>query len=447
MYIPKRAAGRSPFVLAIALLVAGLLIAAGVIAFRVDATSGNAGTSDTGARTTKTISSQDVTAAQAVTTQYMHAFLARQYHTMWSLLHPQVQAVWPDEAAFTTYWSTRFQEYTLHTFMVGQAKTLSSWTNPETMTTYANVLQLPVSLQLDFKAQQTNSTPPEDLHPSQLFKNLPFVVQHIDHKGSIAAHWAVLEGGPADLEAPILPPTTPVASTVNVPILMYHHISDIPRYNALDKSLTVSTTVFTQQLDHLKAQGYQTITFNQLFDALYYNGPLPTKPIILTFDDGYDDAYASAYPALVKHGFSGMFYIITGKVNWQGQMSWGQMNTMLTNGMQMGSHTINHVDVGQVYLNSREQVQQELQASLAAMQQHLGVVIQQFCYPSGEPFRHGSLALRRAIVALLAADGYVGATTDPGMTGVEQNSIYPFTLLRLRIDGRDTVQNFINRLP
>jgi peptidoglycan/xylan/chitin deacetylase (PgdA/CDA1 family) len=142
-----------------------------------------------------------------------------------------------------------------------------------------------------------------------------------------------------------------------------------------------------------------------------------------------------------------MFYIITGKVGWQGQMTWHQLSQMLTHGMQMGSHTVHHVDMGQVYLNSPEQAQQELQVSRATMQQRLGVLIQQFCYPSGEPFRHGSAYLRQVIVSLLTKDGYIGATTDPGITGIEQSSQRPFALLRLRIDGRDKLDNFVVRLP
>ncbi len=386
---------------------------------------------------------QSKTEAQAVTTQYMHAFLGQQYHTMWGSLHPQAQSMWANEATFADYLNNRFQAYTLHSFTLGTEKTLASWTNPETMISYANVEQIAVSLQLDMKAQAQGNVPPENVHPSRLFQNLPFVVQRDSHTG----RWLVLAGGPTDVEAPILPPVTQRATTVHVPILMYHHISDKPTYNALDKSLTVTSKLFKQQLDYLKQRGYSSITFNQLFAALYYNAPLPVKPIILTFDDGYDDAYTDAYPTLVQHGFSGMFYIITGKVGWQGQMAWSQISQMLAHGMQMGSHTVHHVDMGQVYTNSPEQAQQELQVSRATMQQHLGIVIQQFCYPSGEPFRHGSLYLQRVIVGLLASDGYVGATTDPGMTGTEQSSGSPFVLLRLRIDGRDGMASFVERLP
>jgi peptidoglycan/xylan/chitin deacetylase (PgdA/CDA1 family) len=429
----------------LSLLVLGILTATGVWVYMLSLPNETLPTNPI--QIGMTIRPQDKTAAQNVTTKYMHAFLTHQYHIMWSLLNPQVQRVWTNEETFATYWYTRFQAYTLHTFTLGQEKTLSSWTNPETMIVYSHVEQLSVSLQLDLNVSQKDGVPPEDVRPSLLFQNLPFIVQHVNDTHTATGRWLVLNGGPADLEAPILPPIIPVTTSVNVPILMYHHISDAPTHNVLDKSLTVTSLLFNQQLDHLKTQGYSTITFNQLFDALYYNGPLPRKPILLTFDDGYDDAYTVAYPALVKHGFSGMFYIITGKVGWQGQMTWPQLSQMLTNGMQMGSHTVHHVDMGQVYTNSPEQAQQELQVSRATMQQRLGIVIQQFCYPSGEPFRHGSLALRQAIVNLLASDGYIGATTDPGMTGVEQSSQSPFVLLRLRIDGRDGLDNFIARLP
>ena len=269
----------------------------------------------------------------------------------------------------------------------------------------------------------------------------------IRDRGNGQKDWLVLDGGPADLEAPILPPLQPMIKTVQVPILMYHHISDVVPPTALGESLTVTPTMFSKQLAYLKRQGYSSITFNQLFDALYYGGPLPRQPIILTFDDGYDDAYGFAFPILKAYGFSGTFYIITGKVGWAAYLNWKQIRSMFAEGMQFGSHTINHVDLGNLLLYSQAIVQQELQKSQEALQQHLGVVMQQFCYPAGEPFQHGTLAARQQIVALLLADGYVGATTDPGMTGTVQSSGAPFVLLRVRVDGRSSFQDFTYSLP
>jgi peptidoglycan/xylan/chitin deacetylase (PgdA/CDA1 family) len=382
--------------------------------------------------------------------QFMTALLNHQYATMWTMLHPQVQAVWPGKAAYISYWQTRFQDYTLQRFVLGKARWLDQWVNPETMIAYNQVIEVPTSLLLEpgQAIQLQSQAPPEDLHPDQVFQNLPFIVQQVPAADKAKkSRWLILAGGPADLEASILPPVQSASTAVQVPILMYHHISDVVPPTSLGTSLTITPTFFGQQLDYLQKRGYHTITFNQLFDALYYGGPLPSHPIILTFDDGYDDAFHFAFPRLKAHGFSGMFYIITGKVGWSAYLNWKQIRTMLKGGMQIGSHTIHHVDMGSLVLYSQDLAQQELQKSQEALQNHLGTVIQQFCYPSGEPFNHGSLAARQQIVSLLASDGYVGATTDPGMTGTYQNSTDPFVLLRIRVDGRSDLQFFMDSLP
>jgi peptidoglycan/xylan/chitin deacetylase (PgdA/CDA1 family) len=291
--------------------------------------------------------------------------------------------------------------------------------------------------------------PTTDQNPSQLFQNLPLIAQRTTTRmgRETADQWLILSGGPADLEAPILPPVTPVSRKINIPILMYHHITDVPPHNILDLSLTVTPNVFGQQLDYLKLHGYHTITFNQLFNFLYYNGPLPSKPIILTFDDGYDDAYTFAYPILQKHGYSGMFYIITGKVGWKGQATWDQLREMLANGMQMGSHTITHRNMGEVWRISPQEAQQEFQQSRQDLQTQLGIIIQQFCYPTGEPFHHEKPVVQQAIMALLEQDGYIGATTDPPPVGMTQDSQKPFILLRVRVDGRESLQEYFNSFP
>src|SRR5215467_8369028 len=395
------------------------------------------------------VSGQQQVEAQAVAHQYMTAFLKGRYGEIWSLLNPQVRVIWPGEAVFAKFWQLRFHDYTVQSFLLGSIHGLTRWVNPETMQAYTQVIELPISLQIEPKPVLLKQAglPPEDLHPSEVFQDLSFIVQQVSGQNKQQARWFVLDGGPVDLEAPILPPARPVHKVVQVPILMYHHISDTHPTNLLDLSLTVTPAHFSQQLDYLKARNYHTITFNQLFAALYYNGPLPQHPIILTFDDGYEDAYRFAFPILQAHGFNGTFYIITGVVGWKGYLNWIQVRGMLANGMQIGSHTIHHVDIGSTLLYSPNVAQEELQQSQARLQRELGEVIQQFCYPSGEPFRHGSLALQQRVVALLAADGYVGATTDPGQTGIIQSSDAPFVLLRIRVDGRESFLEFAASLP
>jgi len=318
------------------------------------------------------------------------------------------------------------------------------------MIRYEQVEALPISLQLSAQvpADKVSQLPTLDQKPSEIFQNLPLIAVRatLYRDREMAEQWLILNGGPADLEAPILPPLTPISRTIDLPILMYHHITDVPTHNILDLSLTVTPDIFDQQLDYLKQHGYHTITFNQLFNFLYYNGPLPSKPIILSFDDGYEDAYKFAYPILKEHGYSGMFYIITGKVGWKGQATWDQLREMVANGMQMGSHTITHRNMGEVWRYSHAIAQQELQQSQQDMQTQLGMAIQQFCYPTGEPFHHEQPVVQQAIMTLLEQDGYIGATTDPPPMGMTQDSQKPFILLRVRVDGRETLQDFFRSI-
>lgn len=383
--------------------------------------------------------------------KYMNALLDQNYEVMWSLLHPHMRMKWPSEKAFANFWQARFHDYTLQGFTLGQVWHSSFWVDPETMVQYKQVDELPVSLQLtpNDTAQHGVLLPPEDVHPDQVLHNLPFTVQHIATKGESVGQWFILDGGPADPEAPILPPLTPVTRTVQVPILMYHHIAPYASYNPLSSYFSVWVVApkdFSQQMDYLEMHGYHTITFNQLFNALYYGGPLPPKPIILTFDDGTIDHYQFAYPILQKHHFSGMFYIITGRVGMDGQMDWPQLREMLKHGMQMGSHTIHHIDLAIKMLGPEDVVQEELRESKQMLQRELGIVIQQFCYPYGDPFNRGSDQQRQRIVTLLAADGYVGATTAFGETGRTQESQHPFALLRITVSGLEGFQDFIARL-
>jgi peptidoglycan/xylan/chitin deacetylase (PgdA/CDA1 family) len=394
-------------------------------------------------------SNSDAAEVTALGTQFMDALLNQKYAGMWSLLHPQIQAMWHDQTTFTHYVQMRFENYTLLSFSLGTVGQLSSWTNPETMVQYKNVEMMPISLHMlsQLTPQQQAMLAPQFQQPDQLLKNIPFIVQRVANQSK--NQWLVLKSGPVDAEAPILPPLTTASRNVNVPILMYHYISGVPVNDpdpVLRASLSVSPPLFNQQLDFLQQQGYHSITLNQLMNALYYGVPLPNKPIILTFDDGYLDAYTDAYPALKAHGFSAMFYIITGFVGQQTQMSWDQMREMLANGMQMGSHTVHHANLGLAYMASAAQVNQELQVSQTDMQNQLGISIQHFCYPFGSPFTGNDTTLQQNVVGLLAANGYIDAVTDPGPTGVTQSSTAPFVLLRLRNDGRSSLQDFMNML-
>ena len=91
---------------------------------------------------------------------------------------------------------------------------------------------------------------------------------------------------------------------LRVPILMYHYVSELPPgADDMRRGLTVTPERFTAHMQFLHDQGYTTISLYDLNDALTKGTPLPPKPIILTFDDGYSDAYTNVFPVLKQFGF------------------------------------------------------------------------------------------------------------------------------------------------
>jgi len=83
----------------------------------------------------------------------------------------------------------------------------------------------------------------------------------------------------------------------DVPILMYHHIAEDADGS---NDAVVSPEKFESDMMMLKQNGYTTILFKDLVDYVNYEGELPEKPILVTFDDGYESNYSYAYPVLKK---------------------------------------------------------------------------------------------------------------------------------------------------
>ncbi|NIV37881.1 MAG: polysaccharide deacetylase family protein, partial [Anaerolineae bacterium] len=81
------------------------------------------------------------------------------------------------------------------------------------------------------------------------------------------------------------------------------------------RDLSVSPRDFEEQLAYLQQEGYESITLNDLALHLTRGKPLPPKPIILTFDDGYANAYTEAFPLLQQYGFAGTFFVISEPVD------------------------------------------------------------------------------------------------------------------------------------
>lgn len=94
--------------------------------------------------------------------------------------------------------------------------------------------------------------------------------------------------------------------TVNVPILLYHHFSADPT----EDTAVVSQDTFRHHMQLIKENGYEAITFEDLIGFTEGNKQLPEKPVIITFDDGYQSNYEYAFPVLKEENMKGTIFVI-----------------------------------------------------------------------------------------------------------------------------------------
>jgi peptidoglycan/xylan/chitin deacetylase (PgdA/CDA1 family) len=234
------------------------------------------------------------------------------------------------------------------------------------------------------------------------------------------------------------PTPTPVVlpDQAQVPILMYHYVSELPpdadRYR---RDLTVSPENFKAQLDYLADAGYHPIALTDLYLYLTQGYPLPDKPIVLTFDDGYRDAYEVVFPLLLDHGFTGTFFVLATPAHLESPayMTWAQMKEMSDAGMDIQAHGRDHVDMrGRSY----HYLVYQILGIQEAIHYHTDRLPRFFCYPSGK--------YDASVVAVLKSAGYWGAvTTEWGQTHTRQSL---FEMPRLRVRGSDTLTDFVDKL-
>ena len=364
---------------------------------------------------------------------FMQTFLKKDWATLWSTLASAAQQLYSGESDFAHFEQAKYGEVSFTSYSAGRAEIVQPWLDPDTTQLYPLATVVPVALDASASPGVLSALSIADLKNGLLHDT---TLAMVPHNGG----WQVVIAGPADIDAPILVPASPPATKLLVPIFMYHHVSNVQTTDALDYSLTVTTTDFNAQLDWLHQQGYTSIDMTELFDALYYGKALPLHPMILTFDDGYADMYTDALPALLAHHDRGVFYIITGMIG-GGYLTWSQVQILRDEGMQIASHTVHHVNIGQPpYYTS---TQDELTQSKETLQKELGLPIQFFCYPSGEPFHHDSVAEQQIVLQDLYNDGYIGATLDPfSFDSTIQDAQTPYQLTRIRVSGGEPLTAF-----
>jgi peptidoglycan/xylan/chitin deacetylase (PgdA/CDA1 family) len=216
----------------------------------------------------------------------------------------------------------------------------------------------------------------------------------------------------------------------SIPILMYHSISNHPK-----NALCVAPDRFALEMKHLHDAGYHPIDFDALANGWLHKEPIPIKPILITFDDGYVDNYQAAYPVLKQYHFPATIFLITQFIGHPNMLTWQQIHEMDAEGLiKFGSHTLNHLDLSHM---SESQQQAEILQSKQDLENELGHAIDTFCYPAGR--------YNDTTVKLVQKAGYIFAvTTHPGNATLSQGQ---WTLHRVRVSGDESVATFDSLFP
>jgi peptidoglycan/xylan/chitin deacetylase (PgdA/CDA1 family) len=210
-----------------------------------------------------------------------------------------------------------------------------------------------------------------------------------------------------------------------IPILMYHGVLDIPWGIS---SLFVKVSELDSEIKYLHDNNYTCLTISQIPEASNYS-----KPIFITFDDAYSDVYLNAFPILKKYNCTASVYVILSGFDDETYVNKDMVKEMSLYGIEIGSHTLSHNNLGALSKSDREY---NLMESQKELQDLIGKKVRTIAYPYGS---YGT--------------GVMNSTSlyyDYALTTVEgvnySKTMNNYALKRLRVSRSMGLQAFINKV-
>jgi peptidoglycan/xylan/chitin deacetylase (PgdA/CDA1 family) len=237
------------------------------------------------------------------------------------------------------------------------------------------------------------------------------------------------------------------ASRRTVPVLMYHSISGDPETGVAPYYKTATNpAVFEEQIRFLTDQGYQSVDVAEAFRLLNTKVPTATKPVVITFDDGFRDFHDVAFPILKKYRQTAVVYLPSAFIDgsrrsFKGRecLTWSEVRELRGQGIRFGSHTVSHP---KLYELSWKEIEEELANSKERIERELGEEVSGFAYPFAFPQQDRRFTDR--FIRLLRQRGYGHCCTT--VIGRPQPGDDPFCVKRLPVNVDDDRALFAAKL-
>jgi peptidoglycan/xylan/chitin deacetylase (PgdA/CDA1 family) len=235
-------------------------------------------------------------------------------------------------------------------------------------------------------------------------------------------------------------------------------------YHSLDSSgsaISVTSQVFEAQMTRLAELGYRVVSLRQALAEREEKGDWPDKSVVLTFYDGYASVHEHALPVLRRCGFGATVYVIPGHVDgvndWgppvrgfgrQEMLSWDQVRDLAEYGIEIGAHTLSHVDLSVL---DTEALEREIAGSAEEIGMRLDEPVLTFAYPYGSLSDEAKVIVDRTFRAVCTT--VHRRASDEPLTLLPRVEMYYFRnqrdlspLVNGQLDGRLTLRRWARRI-
>ena len=215
-----------------------------------------------------------------------------------------------------------------------------------------------------------------------------------------------------------------------VPVLMYHGVE--PPIPGGLPDLFVAPRNFRAQMDALARAGAHAVTMQQVQSAWNEGTPLPSKPVVLTFDDGYRGQVDNAMPALKRHGWPGVLYMTIANFKPATGLKEADVRKLLAATWELGAHTFSHSDLRTL---GPAELRHEVDESRTWLQRKFHQPVNSFAYPAG---MYGPPALK----AVRRAGFHSAVTVKPGLASRKE----PLELNRIRVSASTSPRELVREI-